>query len=588
MALVFNTPKSALNTTSKDIQNLSSDCPPCPEVNLTTADVEYTENGEYTVTPEEGYDGLTQVDITVNIPSDVRNQDKLVTPTTSYQTITADSGYSGIGTVSVEAVTSSIDANIAAGNIKKNVSILGVTGSYDPQPTLQAKTATPTTSQQVIEPDNDKDGLSSVTVSAVTSSIDANISAGNIKKDVTILGVTGNYDPQPDLETKTVTYTTNDTYTITPTAGKDGISSATITVNVASSNCPDWSTIGWDCSDVNASQGDLKIELSDAADFKRNFDDETITSFANSTLMFAPKVTLPTDCSNLFENCKKLKFLPRYDFSGVTSTSGMFSTSSSGDTLFTNVDFYLPDATDISSMFAKNSRVINLNSASINAPNATTAYRLFKNNSGLGTVSLTFGTDKLTSTGGMFEGCRSLSYVPLFDTSEVTSCSTMFKNCYALDTMPAFDFSKAQYASGLFTGCRALTSIPNMNIGTEAATPLAIDFDQSGMTALTSVGLLNIPMCTILAFPNSANLTTLAGFNVGGGLKGSVPLNPMITLTANTQLTKQSLLNVLNTVPDRTGFSTSGTIALSTTSYALLDASEIAIATAKNWTVTTS
>ena len=325
--------------------------------------------------------------------------------------------------------------------------------------------------------------------------------------------------------------------------------------------------------------------MSDTADFKRNFDDETITSFANSTLMFAPKVTLPTDCSNLFENCKNLKFLPRYDFSGVTNTSGMFSTSSSRDTLFTNVDFYLPDATDISSMFAKNSRVTNLNNVSINAPNATTAYRLFKNNSGLSTVSLTFGTDKLTNTGGMFEDCRNLAYVPLFDTSEVTSCSTMFKNCYALDTIPAFDFSKAQYAGGLFTGCSALTSIPNMNIGTEATTPLAIDFNPSGMTALTSVGLLNIPLCTILAFPNSANLTTLAGFNVGGGLNGTVPQNPTITLTANTQLTKQSLLNVLNTVPDRTGFSSSGTIALSAASYALLDASDIAIATAKNWTV---
>ena len=152
MALVFNTPKSALNTTSKDIQNLSSDCPPCPEVNLTTADVEYTENGEYTVTPEAGYDGLTQVDITVNVPS-VKNQDKLVVPTTSSQTITADSGYSGIGTVNVEAVTSSIDANITAGNIKKDVSILGVTGSYDPQPNLQSKTIDPATSIQGVQAD---------------------------------------------------------------------------------------------------------------------------------------------------------------------------------------------------------------------------------------------------------------------------------------------------------------------------------------------------------------------------------------------------------------------------------------------------
>lgn len=60
-------------------------------------------------------------------------------------------------------------------------------------PTLQAKTATPTTSQQVITPDNNYQGLSQVTVSAVTSAIDADIVAGNIKSGVNILGVIGTY-----------------------------------------------------------------------------------------------------------------------------------------------------------------------------------------------------------------------------------------------------------------------------------------------------------------------------------------------------------------------------------------------------------
>ena len=54
-----------------------------------------------------------------------------VTPTTSAQTITAPSGTDGYSPVNVAAVTSSIDANIIAGNIKKDVTILGVTGSYE-------------------------------------------------------------------------------------------------------------------------------------------------------------------------------------------------------------------------------------------------------------------------------------------------------------------------------------------------------------------------------------------------------------------------------------------------------------------------
>ena len=59
--------------------------------------------------------------------------------------------------------------------------------------TYQAKTATPSTSQQVITADTGYDALSQVTIGAVTSSIDANIQAGNIKSGTTILGVTGNY-----------------------------------------------------------------------------------------------------------------------------------------------------------------------------------------------------------------------------------------------------------------------------------------------------------------------------------------------------------------------------------------------------------
>lgn len=57
-------------------------------------------------------------------------QNKTVTPTTSKQTITAGSGYNGLGTVTVNAVTAAIDANITAANIKSGVTILGVEGTY--------------------------------------------------------------------------------------------------------------------------------------------------------------------------------------------------------------------------------------------------------------------------------------------------------------------------------------------------------------------------------------------------------------------------------------------------------------------------
>ena len=192
MAIVFKTPKSALNTTTKTIQNLANDCPPCPEPVLEKAELEYTQNGEYTVTPEEGVDGFSEIDVTVNVPSDVNNQDKTVSPSTSSQSVSADSGYSGLGTVTVNAVTSSIDNNIAAGNIKKDVTILGVTGNYDPQPNLTNITVTPSTSAQEYNPAiSGVDGYSLVRVNAVTASIDSNIQSENILEGVTILGVNG-------------------------------------------------------------------------------------------------------------------------------------------------------------------------------------------------------------------------------------------------------------------------------------------------------------------------------------------------------------------------------------------------------------
>lgn len=116
-----------------------------------------------------------------------------VTPTTSVQTISAPSGVNGYNPVNVSAVTSSIDSNISANNIVSGVSILGVSGSAT---VLNATTEsiTPTTSSQTITPNSPYNGFSSVTVNAVTSSIDSNITAANIKKNVVILGVTGSYE----------------------------------------------------------------------------------------------------------------------------------------------------------------------------------------------------------------------------------------------------------------------------------------------------------------------------------------------------------------------------------------------------------
>ena len=137
-----------------------------------------------TVTPTSG--NLIN-EITVQ-PIDLES--KNITPSTSAQTITPSANKDGISQVNVGAVDNTIDNNIVAGNIKSGVSILGVTGNVI-EKNGQSKTVTPTTSQQIVQPDSGYNALNQVTVNAVTSTIDNNIVPGNIKKDVSILGVTG-------------------------------------------------------------------------------------------------------------------------------------------------------------------------------------------------------------------------------------------------------------------------------------------------------------------------------------------------------------------------------------------------------------
>lgn len=90
---------------------------------------------------------------------------------------TVSQGYhDGSGKV---AIDSTEQAKIIAGNIKAGVEILGVTGTYSGESiTAQSKTATPSTSQQVITPDQGYDYLSQVTVTAISYTETANAAGG--------------------------------------------------------------------------------------------------------------------------------------------------------------------------------------------------------------------------------------------------------------------------------------------------------------------------------------------------------------------------------------------------------------------------
>lgn len=186
-----------------------------------------------TVKADNGYDGLSQV--TVNAVSKTyvgsgvtKKSAATYTPGTSDQSIASGQYLNGTQTIKG-------DSNLTAANIKSGVKIFNVTGSYAGSssggntPNLQTKTVTPSESTQTVSPDSGYDGLSKVTVNAISSTYigsdvtkksaatyipkttdqsiasgqylsgtqtikgDANLVAGNIKSGVNIFGVTGTY-----------------------------------------------------------------------------------------------------------------------------------------------------------------------------------------------------------------------------------------------------------------------------------------------------------------------------------------------------------------------------------------------------------
>lgn len=185
MAIEFKSPTVAKNTITDRLEKQGR------EAKLQEKSVEYTENNDYQVLPDEGFDGMTKVNVSVDVAvPTVQNSKTVNINTNGTKTISPDAGYDVVEQVVVNT----------------NV-----------QPNLQEKTVNVLLSETStnVRPDSGFDGMSSVTVN------------------------------HPPVESNTAyTATSNGSYTIHPSEGFDATTSVNLTVNVPTSGTLDINTPG--------------------------------------------------------------------------------------------------------------------------------------------------------------------------------------------------------------------------------------------------------------------------------------------------------------------------------------------------------
>lgn len=305
-------------------------------------------------------------------------------------------------------------------------------------------------------------------------------------------------------------------------------------------------------------------------------------------MIYAPSVdvweasNVDASVTGFFQGDTKLTTLPNLKFVGYTKTNPTEYVHPFCAYMFKNCSSLQSVNLDLSSDDPQSSGYVK------------GAQSMFEGCSSLRSVSLT-NTNGLTKCAYMFSGCTNLTNISLFDTSNVTIMDNMFSQCKSLQTIPLFDTSNVTNFHNIFYQCSALTAIPQFDTsnGTDFSELFGIGFVTLNITEFPTWDLSkaeNVKNMFGAGSLAASSLTTLGGFtNVGKAFKSTdsaVSHLLDLSLRGTVRLTKQSIMNVINNLaaPDDANC-TDATLKLAAASYALLDASDIAIATAKNWTV---
>ena len=296
---------------------------------------------------------------------------------------------------------------------------------------------------------------------------------------------------------------------------------------------------------INSSK---KTIIGDTPIYKMYYGDKPIYNILGSE--YVPKIDVAATGIKL-GNSTFTEIPVVFDFSNVTDMYGMFHSCSNLKTI-PLID--TSNVTNMESMFSGCSKLTTI--PQLNTSNATRMDYMFYNCTKLQSIPL-IDTSNVTNMFRMFFHCRSLQSIPLLDTSNVTDMELMFYNCSTLQSIPPIDTSNVTTMNSMFNGCSKLTTIPLLDCS--KVKYMSSMFGSSDNTTLTEIG----------------------GFK---NLKISVTSN-FLDKTPN--LTTDSLMNVINNLYDLTGNGLSGqSLKFGKTNLDKLTPEQIAVATAKGWTLT--
>ena len=321
---------------------------------------------------------------------------------------------------------------------------------------INSLNVTPSTSAQTIIASGGVDGYSPINVAAVDNTIDNNITAGNIKDGVTILGVTGNYTGV--TPTGTTYITANGVYDVTNFASAD--------VQVSGSGPAYYIEYGIDANNkltapssiINLSGvediGDYALyyayynntNISGVVDFSSLIDisgsDACYYMFYGCTGLTSVDLSSLTmlsgnyACNNMFYGCRNLVSC---NLANLTTISGTEVTRSMFDGSGLTGSLSLPNLTTISGTNAARSMFGNCgNMTSLSLPSLTTitgegATRYFAGTcTNLTSVSLPV-LNTITGTQPcyqMFNGCTSLTTLS-FPALKTVSDSNVFRSMFS-------------------------------------------------------------------------------------------------------------------------------------------------------------